>query len=95
MEVSKMLTYPDGTYIGNEEDAYNTFSGAHSRSGRKAKAKCADGRIRTFTVGVSDTYFTCPAHGRINGKYVRGVVTMGNANPLMGPVEYVLFRQHS
>lgn len=62
------------TWIGPEEHAYNTYSGAHSGSNRRGRVRFPDGKIRTVTLGVPDTYFSIPAHGRVNGKYVSGVV---------------------
>lgn len=63
------------TYIDPEERAYNTYSGAHSRSGRHGRALFPDGVIRAVTLGIPDTYFSIPAHGRIKGKYVSGFIT--------------------
>ena len=63
------------TWIGPEEDAYNTYHGGHSRSNRKGKAIYPDGLVRQVTLGVADTYFSIPAHGRIHGCYVSGFVT--------------------
>jgi hypothetical protein len=66
---------PSGlTWLDPEELAYNTRTGGHSRSRRKARVLCSDGRYRTVTVGIPDTYYTIPGHGRINGRYVSGVV---------------------
>jgi hypothetical protein len=70
------------THIGPEEMAYNTRNGGHSRSYRKAKAFCLDGKIRTFTAGVADSYSTVPAHGRINGRYVSGYLTLDDNGEL-------------
>ena len=63
------------TYIGPEERAYNTYSGGHSRSGRKGRARYPDGQIRSVTLGVADTFFSIPAHGQVKGRYVSGCVT--------------------
>ena len=63
------------TYIDPEERAYNTLSGGHSRSNRRGKVLCEDGRVRTARLGIPDTYFTIPAHTRINGRYITGWVT--------------------
>lgn len=41
----------------------------------KAKAFCADGKIRTFKVGIPDTFFSIPANGKIKGLSVRGFVS--------------------
>lgn len=64
------------TYIEDEELAYNTYSGAHSRSYRRGRVRYPDGRILSVTLGVPDTYFTIPAHGRLHGKYVSGYVSV-------------------
>lgn len=66
------------TWIGPESDAYNTYSGAHTGSNRRGKVRFPDGKLRIVTLGVPDTYFTIPAHGRINGKYVSGFVSMAD-----------------
>ena len=63
------------TYIDPEEKAYNTYSGAHSRSNRRGRVRFPDGVVRSVTLGIPDTYFTIPAHGRVKGRYVAGYVT--------------------
>jgi hypothetical protein len=62
----------NGTWLDREELAYNTYTGAPTGSGRKAYAKCFDGKRRTFSAGIPDTFTSIPAIGKINGKYVRG-----------------------
>lgn len=68
------------TYIDPEELAYNTPTGAHSNSNRHGKVMCSDGKIRTVTLGVPDTYFSIPAHMRWDGMYVSGYVTCDDNN---------------
>ena len=63
------------TRIMLEEFAYNTYSGSHSRSQRRGTAIFPDGKIRSVTLGTPDTFFSIPAHARINGRYVSGFVT--------------------
>lgn len=60
------------TRLDREERAYNTPNGGHSRSNRRGKAIYPDGKIRSVTAGIPDTYFSIPAHGRIGRKYVSG-----------------------
>jgi hypothetical protein len=45
------------------------------RQAIKASAICADGKIRIFKVGIPDTFFSIPAHGKIKGFSVRGFVS--------------------
>ena len=66
------------TSLQSEERAYNTYAGGHSRSNRRARAICADGKVRTITVGIPDTYFSIPGHTRIAGKYVSGFVSVND-----------------
>ena len=61
-----------GTWLDREELAYNTHTGAPSKSKRRAYAVCFDGKLRTFKVGIPDTFFSIPAIGEINGCYVHG-----------------------
>lgn len=68
------------TWIGPEEDAYNTYSGAHSRSGRRGYVRFPDGKLRTVTLGVPDSFFSIPAHGRVNGRYMSGFVSVDTDN---------------
>lgn len=65
------------TWIDREERAYNTYSGAHTGSGRKGLVRWEDGALRTVTLGVADTFFSVPAHGYIRGRYVSGYVSVG------------------
>lgn len=62
----------NGTWLDREELAYNTHTGTPSGSGRKARAKCFDGKLRVFSAGIPDTFTSIPAVGKIDGKYVRG-----------------------
>lgn len=71
-----MATQQRDTWVGPEEMAYNTPSGAHSRSGRRGRVRWPDGRIRAVTLGVPDTFYTIPAHGRLHGRYVSGYVSL-------------------
>lgn len=64
----------EGTWLDGEELAYNTHTGSANRSGRRGRAKCFDGRFRTFSIGIPDTFTSIPAVGRIDKKYVRGWV---------------------
>lgn len=41
---------------------------------RKARALCPDGKLRSFRVGIADTFFTIPARTRIGRVYVKGYV---------------------
>jgi hypothetical protein len=61
-----------GTWLDREELAYNTRTGSACGSGRRAKARCFDGTLRIFQVGIPDTFFSIPAVGKISGKSVRG-----------------------
>ena len=63
------------TWIGPETDAYNTYDGSHSNSNRRGEVLWPDGKVRMVTLGVADTYFTIPAHGRYRGRYVAGSVS--------------------
>lgn len=54
------------------------------RQAIKARAKCADGKIRTFKVGIPDTFFSIPAWGKIRNLPVRGFVSIDNS----GEVEF-------
>jgi hypothetical protein len=63
-----------GTWLDGEELAYNTYSGTPNGSGRKGRAKCFDGKLRTFSIGIPDTFFSIPAVGKLGSRYVRGWV---------------------
>jgi hypothetical protein len=64
---------PSGrTWIDPEEYAYPAGSIRQSR--RKGKVLCADGRIRTATLGIPDTFFSIPARVYAHGKTVAGYV---------------------
>lgn len=69
----------DGTWLDREELAYNTHTGTPNRSQRKGCAKCFDGKLRTFSLGIPDTFYSIPAVGRIGNKYVRGWVEVDNS----------------
>lgn len=71
-----MTHWLGNTYIEPEGLAYNTPTGAHSRSNRRGLVRYPDGRILSVILGVPDTYFTIPAHGRLHGKYVSGFVSV-------------------
>ncbi len=45
------------------------------RQAIKATAICADGKIRTFRVGIPDTFFSIPANGTICNLSIRGFVS--------------------
>jgi hypothetical protein len=66
--------YEGGTWLDREELAYNTHTGSVTKSNRRARAICFDGKLRTFRVGIPDTFFSIPAAGEINSQYMRGWV---------------------
>jgi hypothetical protein len=73
MEISGSV-YCDGTWLEDEAFAYP--DGGFTR---RVYALCADGKKRILKCSIPDTYFSIPARGRINGKYVRGYIsTNGN-----------------
>jgi hypothetical protein len=46
------------------------------QTGRKVKALCSDGKVRTATfTAEADTFFTVPARVSVNGRTVTGHVT--------------------
>jgi len=57
------------TFIQPEEYAY-----PHGGQTRKGAAVFPDGKVRRVWVGIPDTYFSIPAHARLNGRYVSGWV---------------------
>ena len=65
------------TRIDPEEYAYNTYSGAPSRSNRYGSVRFPDGIIRRVRLGVHDTYFSIPAIP-VSGRRVVGTVTVGD-----------------
>lgn len=81
-------TWLGDTYIEAEKLAYNTYTGRHSRSNRHGMVRYPDGRILSVTLGVPDTFFTIPAHGRLHGKYVSGFVSV-DTDANQGRGEYV------
>ena len=75
----------------NEEYAYGTYTGAHSRSARKARARCEDGKLRVITIGVPDTYFSIPGHTRVKGKYVSGFVSVDSESEEFKFIQYARY----
>ncbi len=63
------------TYIDDEMLAYNTYHGGHSRSNRRGRVRFPDGKLRTVTLGIPDTYFSIPVHATVKGHYVSGWVS--------------------
>ena len=61
------------THIDPENRAYDV---PLWRSLRKGTVIMPNGKIGTVRLGVPDTYFTIPAVGYVNGKRVRGFVSM-------------------
>lgn len=66
-----MTTYAHNTWLQPEEFAY-----PNGGQTRKGAAIYPDGKVRRIHAGIPDTYFSIPAHGRIEGKYVGGYVTV-------------------
>ncbi len=64
---------PRGTWLSPEEHVY-----PHGRQTRKGAAIFPDGKIRTVYAGIPDTFFSIPAHARINGWYVSGFLTIND-----------------
>jgi hypothetical protein len=69
--VLRATVNPDGTWIEPEAFAYpgNTYD-------RRVRAVCDDGKLRVLRCCCPDTAFSVPAKGRVNGRYVRGFVSM-------------------
>jgi hypothetical protein len=65
--------FAKGTWLDPEELCYP--SGSIS-AGRKAKALCSDGRVRTCQVGIPDTFFSIPARTKAFGRSVTGYCYM-------------------
>ena len=63
--------YGSGTWVEAEEACYP--NGGQTRRGR---AIYPDGKLRAVRAGISDTFSTIPAHGRIHGKYVAGYLSI-------------------
>lgn len=61
----------EGTWIEGEEFCYP--AGGYTR---RAYALCADGKKRVFSCSVADSYFSVPARGKINYRYVKGFVSI-------------------
>lgn len=61
------VTFAKGTILAAEECAY-----PNGGQTRPCVAECDDGKVRRVWGGISDTYFTIPAHATIRGRYVAG-----------------------
>jgi hypothetical protein len=84
------MSRPLGTFIAPEEHAY-----PNGGQTRPCRALYPDGKVRRAWAGIPDTYFTIPAHGRMNGKYVSGYLTVadwGDEDKGIAPAGTVLFR---
>lgn len=68
------------TYIQPEEYAY-----PNGGMTRKGLAIWPDGKIRQVWAGIPDTYFSIPAHGKLKGEYVSGILTMENDEFIFTP----------
>jgi len=64
------------TWIEPEERCYPS-----GRQVRKGRAIFPDGSVRAILAGISDTFFTIPAHARIGGRYAAGYLCMGSDVP--------------
>lgn len=64
-----ITTFEHGTWLESEEAAY-----PHGGQTRKGQALYPDGVRRRVHVGIADTHFSMPAHGRIGRRYVAGWV---------------------
>lgn len=62
------------TWLQPEEYAY-----PHGGQTRKGASIFPDGKIRRVYAGIPDTFFSIPAHARIGGRYVRGFLTVKEA----------------
>ena len=84
------------TSLMDESAAYNTYSGAHSRSNRRGRAIYPDGVIRSVTAGVPDTFYSIPAHGRIAGRYVAGFLMIEDDpdSPDYGELRFHVFKRY-
>lgn len=67
---ARRLTYDAGTWIESEEASY-PGGGMH----RRGVALFSDGKSRRVRAGIPDTFFSIPAHARINGRYTSGFLT--------------------
>ncbi len=74
---------PRTTWLSPEEHAY-----PHGGQTRKGAAIFPDGKIRTVYAGIPDTYFSIPAHARINGWYVSGFLTINYEKAIFGEYRY-------
>jgi hypothetical protein len=61
------MEYADGTSLNFAQPW------GHSCRGR---ALCADGKVRAFSGGIADTFFSIPARVSAKGKTVAGYVTV-------------------
>lgn len=64
-------TYPDGTWVEGEELAYP--KGGFSR---RAWVTFADGVRRLVRCSIPDTFFSIPARGKVDGRTVKGFITL-------------------
>lgn len=60
------------TWVDPEELAYP--SGSLRQSRRRARVRCADGRLRTARIGVADGYFSIPGSLKARGYTIAGFV---------------------
>ncbi len=68
-------TFPDGTWLEGEEFAYP--KGGFTR---RAYAECEDGTMRLVKCSIPDTFFSIPARAKINGKMVKGFLSITGTN---------------
>jgi hypothetical protein len=66
-----MDSYGKGTWLQDEAFAY-----PNGGQNRRGAAICPDGKLRIVWAGIPDTFFTVPAHTRINHKYVAGYLSI-------------------
>lgn len=64
-------TWDRGTWLEEESAAY-----PHGGQTRCGAAVFPDGKVRRVWAGIPDTYATIPAHARIAGRYVAGLVSL-------------------
>lgn len=67
MNRPRITHFDQDTWLEPEEYTYPS-GGFH----RRAKALCADGKVRTFKCAIPDTFFSIPARAKIKGKYTKG-----------------------
>jgi len=63
--------YGQGTWLQSEEAAY-----PHGRMTRLGFARWPDGLLRRVWAGLPDTFYTIPAYGRVQGRRVKGYLTV-------------------